>query len=212
MSREKYVFNKSTLQYEKVETSWKKRFLTLFGFVSIILICAFGLYTVAYTVIPTPKELSMKRELNQMEYQFSSLSSDFNKMAGQLENLHSKDTEVHRVIFGIDPIDNSIWEGGTGGKEEQYLSSIRNSDEYISETQKRVDKLKYKLDVQQNSLDTIMALAKQREKKLLSIPSIKPVQEEKLKRSIRAMSGYGIRIHPVHKVKKFHKGIDFTAP
>ena len=26
------------------------------------------------------------------------------------------------------------------------------------------------------------------------------------------LSGYGIRLHPVHKIKKFHKGIDFTAP
>jgi len=42
--------------------------------------------------------------------------------------------------------------------------------------------------------------------------TIKPVQEDKLKRKLRHMSGYGIRIHPVHKVNKFHKGIDFTAP
>ena len=26
------------------------------------------------------------------------------------------------------------------------------------------------------------------------------------------MSGFGYRIHPVHNVRKFHKGIDFTAP
>jgi murein DD-endopeptidase MepM/ murein hydrolase activator NlpD len=57
-----------------------------------------------------------------------------------------------------------------------------------------------------------MALAKQREKKLLSIPSIKPVREDKLKRNMHSLSGFGYRIHPVHGVKKFHKGIDFTAP
>jgi len=212
MSREKYVFNDSTLQYEKVEVSWKKRLLTGFGLLSAVFLCAFALYTIAYTIIPTPKELSMKRELNQMEYQFSSISDDFNNMAVQLESLHDKDAEVHRVIFGIDPIDNAVWEGGTGGNEDKYISSFRNSDDFINSTKERVEKLQYKLELQQNSLDTILALAKQREKKLLSIPSIKPVQEEKLKRSIRAMSGYGIRIHPVHKVKKFHKGIDFTAP
>ena len=26
------------------------------------------------------------------------------------------------------------------------------------------------------------------------------------------MSGFGMRIHPVHKVRKMHAGIDFTAP
>ena len=213
MSREKYVFNQTTLQYEKVQTNWKQYAFRIGGFAALVIICAFGLYTVAYTVIPTPKELSMKRELSQMEYQFSSMSNDFNQMAERLERLHDKDTEVHRIIFGVDPIDQTIWEGGVGGREsDNYISSIKNSQEFINQTQERVENLKYKLSLQENSLDTIFNLAKQREEKLLAIPSIKPVREDKLKRNMSAMSGFGWRIHPVHKVKKFHKGIDFTAP
>ena len=212
MSREKYVFNTNTLQYEKIAKNWKRRFFIVFGLISAILICSVGLYLVAYTIIPTPKELAMKRELTQMEYQFAHFSSDFDKMAIHLNNLQSKDAEVHRVIFGIDPIDASIWEGGTGGSENNYLSTIKNSDEFIKSTQDRIENLNYKLQLQERSLDTILHLAKQREKKLLSIPSIKPVREDKLKRKIGSMSGYGYRIHPVHKVKKLHKGIDFTAP
>ncbi|NNE14249.1 MAG: M23 family metallopeptidase [Saprospiraceae bacterium] len=213
MSREKYVFNPNTLQYEKIHTSWKRSFLKIGGLISAILVCSLGLYLVAYTIIPTPKEMAMERELTQMEYQFSSFSSDFDKMAAKLNDLHDKDVEVHRVIFGIEPINNSIWEGGTGGSvDNNYLSNIKSSEEFIETTQNKLENLKYKLQLQENSLDTILFLAKQRERKLLSIPSIKPVREDKLKRNIRSMSGYGYRIHPVHKVKKFHKGIDFTAP
>ena len=213
MRKEKYVFNKSTLQYEKETTSVKHKLLRLSGFLAIVLAAAFGLYTAAYTIIPTPKEMSMKRELNQIEYQFSSLTSDFEKISSKLEQLQEKDAEVHRMIFGIDPIDESIWDGGTGGSvENQYYASVTNSEQYIKEAKEKVGKLKYKLEVQRSSLDTIYTLAKQREEKLASIPSIKPVQEDKLKRKMRHMSGYGIRIHPVHKVNKFHKGIDFTAP
>ncbi|MGA0232451.1 MAG: M23 family metallopeptidase, partial [Saprospiraceae bacterium] len=90
--------------------------------------------------------------------------------------------------------------------------SIKNSEDFASSTRKRLEKLQYKVELQKNSLDTLMALAKQREKKLLSIPSIKPVREDKLKRNMHSLSGFGYRIHPVHGVKKFHKGIDFTAP
>jgi murein DD-endopeptidase MepM/ murein hydrolase activator NlpD len=134
-------------------------------------------------------------------------------MASQLDELQLKDAEVHRVIFGIDPIDENVWEGGTGGAvENDYLSSIKNSEEFAKSTRARVENIKYKLQVQKNSLDTIFALAKQREMKLISIPSIKPVEEDKLKRNMHSMSGFGYRIHPVHKLKKFHKGIDFTAP
>ena len=213
MRREKYIFNDSTLKYEKATTSLGKRLLKIFGFLVIILLCSVGLYTAAYTVIPTPKEMSMQREMNQMEFQFSSLTSDFEKISTELEQLQEKDAEVHRMIFGIDPINESIWEGGTGGSEEnQYYTSVTNSEMFITDAQDQVKKLEYKLTLQRNSLDTIYSLAKQREEKLASIPSIKPVQEDMLKRNIRHMSGYGIRIHPVHKVNKIHKGIDFTAP
>ncbi len=212
MRKEKYVFNTSTLQYEKVSTTWKQGLFKILGFSTLILACAFGLYTIAYTIIPTPNELAMRREMAQMENQFNSLSQDFGSITSQLNALHTKDTEVHRVIFGIDPIDESIWDGGTGGSENQYYSNYESSAELIDEANTQVEKLKRKIEIQRNSLDTIFALAKQREKKLMSIPSMKPVQEDKLVRSMRAMSGYGIRLHPVHKVKKFHKGIDFTAP
>ena len=213
MRREKYIFNDSTLKYEKAISTPGQRILKVLGFLAIVLLCSVGLYTAAYTVIPTPKEIAMQREMNQMEYQFSSLTTDFEKISGQLENLQEKDAEVHRMIFGIDPINESIWEGGTGGSaENQYYTSVSNSEMFITDAQDKVKKLEYKLNLQRNSLDTIYSLAKQREEKLASIPSIKPVQEDKLKRKLRHMSGYGIRIHPVHKVNKFHKGIDFTAP
>jgi len=213
MKKEKYVFNQSTLQYEKVTVSATQKILRGLSFLSIVLLVSFGLYTIAYTIIPTPKELSLKRNLNSMETQFSSLSTDFETIASELEDLQDKDAEVHRLIFGVDPIDESIWDGGTGGSEkDQYFTAIANSDELILSTKEKVDRLKYKLDIQKRSLDTILNLAKQREEKLLSIPSIKPVQEDQLVRKMQYMSGYGIRIHPVHKVKKFHRGIDFTAP
>jgi len=213
MGKEKYVFNKQTLQYEKEERTLKQRLPAIFGFLALSLVSAFILYTAAYTIIPTPKEMAMERELNRMEYQFNSLNIEFDDVTRKLEDLHSKDIEVHRMIFGMDPMDSDIWEGGMGGRlDKEYFAAVTNSEEHLTDTQKKVDKLKYKLELQRKSLDTIYTLAMQREEKLASIPSIKPVQEDKLKRQMRHMSGYGIRIHPVHKVKKFHKGIDFTAP
>jgi len=128
MRREKYVFNTSTLQYEKEQRSFKQRLPKILGLASLVILCSFGLYTAAYTIIPTPKELAMERELGRIEYQFSSLTSDFEKISSQLELLHNKDTEVHRMIFGMDPIDEAIWDGGTGGSEQQqYFTSVTNS-------------------------------------------------------------------------------------
>jgi murein DD-endopeptidase MepM/ murein hydrolase activator NlpD len=44
---------------------------------------------------------------------------------------------------------------------------------------------------------------------LLAIPAIQPVSNKDLN---RVASGFGYRIDPVYKVRKFHAGLDFTAP
>ena len=44
---------------------------------------------------------------------------------------------------------------------------------------------------------------------LRSIPAIIPISTKDL---TRIASGFGLRIHPVYKISKFHSGMDFTAP
>ena len=213
MNREKYVYNEQTLQYEKFKRSPTEQ-LTRFGGVFFsVLFCAFAIFGIAYKYFPTPKEKSLERANQQMVYHFSNLKSDFGILAEDLNQLQRKDAEVHRMIFGLEPIDASVWNGGVGGHDKYaILDNFGDTGEMISESLEEVDRLKRKVELQRESLDMIFAMALEKEKRLASIPSIKPVVETKLKRKIKHLSGYGIRFHPVHKVKKFHKGIDFTAP
>jgi len=51
-------------------------------------------------------------------------------------------------------------------------------------------------------------MVKNKEKLLLAIPAIQPVSNKDLN---RIASGFGSRIDPVYKVRKFHAGLDFTA-
>jgi murein DD-endopeptidase MepM/ murein hydrolase activator NlpD len=44
---------------------------------------------------------------------------------------------------------------------------------------------------------------------LSSIPAILPIYNKDL---TRTASGYGLRVHPIYKIIKFHTGMDFTAP
>jgi murein DD-endopeptidase MepM/ murein hydrolase activator NlpD len=44
---------------------------------------------------------------------------------------------------------------------------------------------------------------------LLSLPVIQPINNPDL---TRLAAGYGWKIHPIYKIKKFHPGVDFTAP
>ena len=213
MRKEKYVYNKQTLQFEKLILTTKEKLFRFAGICCAFTFVSVGIFALGYKYLPTPMEQSLDRELSQMEYHYSNLTSDFQDIAIAVERLQQKDKDVHRMIFGMEPIDDAIWNGGVGGsKRYNHLEDFEKTGEMITESLSNVEKLKRKISIQSNSLDSLFILAKSKEERLAAIPSIKPVQEDKLKRKVKHLSGYGIRLHPVHKVKKFHKGIDFTAP
>jgi len=79
----------------------------------------------------------------------------------------------------------------------------------IVETAKRLDLLTKAVYVQSKSYDEVVNLARSREDQLSSLPAIQPISNKDL---TRTASGWGFRIHPIYKIRKFHYGMDFTAP
>ena len=77
------------------------------------------------------------------------------------------------------------------------------------ETRGKLDQIARKLVIQSKSFDEIIELARRKEEMLASIPAIQPIANKDL---TRMASGYGYRIHPIHKIRKMHTGMDFTAP
>lgn len=213
MGKEKFVYNKQTLRYEKVEEPLHRKVLKVFGFLSAVLVFALIIVSLAFSFIDSPKEKVLKRELDQALAKYDQLNDEMDRMATVLESLQERDANVHRRMFGMDPIDRSIWQSGVGGRNKyKDLEIYEHSGATMTETSKRIDRLKRQLALQSFSLDTIVNQIQNREKMYASIPSIKPVREDKLKRDITLLSGFGMRIHPIHRVRKMHAGIDFTAP
>lgn len=88
------------------------------------------------------------------------------------------------------------------------MEGFENSDLIVS-TAQRLDQVAKQMYVQSKSYDEIVALAEKKTEMLSSIPAIQPVANKDLK---RMASGYGWRIHPIYKTRKFHYGMDFSAP
>lgn len=213
MRKEKYVYNENTLQYEKHTLSSSEKIFRAVRFVAAVGLAATAIFTTAYHYFPTPKEKALEREKQQMVYHYNNLSESVTSLTSSLEKLQEKDAKVHRMIFGVDPIDQGVWEGGVGGADRYpMLGNLKETGEMIKTSLQDADKLERKVKLQNESLDSLYNLALLKEKRLASIPSIKPVVEDKLKRNIMSLSGFGIRMHPIHKVRKLHAGIDFTAP
>jgi len=213
MRKEKFVYNTQTLRYEKVVEPLKVKIFKTLGFTSVFLVAVIALSSVAFTYFPSPEAQSLKREIEQLQEQMSYMGQDFEIVSKELNYLQDRDANVHRMIFGMDPVDQDVWNGGIGGVDRySNLTKYKNTGTQLVETMQRIEKLKRQLVIQSKSLDDVEKLANQREDMLASIPAIKPVRSDKLKRNIRSLSGFGMRMHPIFKRRKMHTGIDFTAP
>ncbi len=211
MSKVKYYYDSETLSYRKIERKKGRKFkifsLSLLGmFLSGFLLL---LIYINLPYVETPKEKSLSRELANMELQFELLNKKMNQAQTVLSQVEDRDNNLYRVYFEANPIPNEQRKAGFGGiNRYKDLEGFDNS-KLIVNTTRNLDILTKQIVVQSKSLDEIAKLAEEKEKLLAAIPAIQPVNNENL---TRIASGYGYRTDPFTKARKFHYGMDFTAP
>ncbi|MBE0668849.1 MAG: M23 family metallopeptidase, partial [Bacteroidales bacterium] len=209
MPRTKYKFNNDTLSFDKIRLGLKQLILRLFAYFIGSLFLA-GLYGFIFAFIfDSPKERALKREIEQMNLQYELMNREMENVEKVLGHLQETDDNLYRTIFESEPVPSTYRQGGIGGVNRyEELDGFSNS-ELIMETAERLDRIRKKVYVQSKSFDELIVLAKEKEESLRSIPAIQPVSNKDLKRTA---SGFGMRIHPIYKISKFHAGMDFTAP
>lgn len=212
MRKEKFVYNTHTLRYEKVELSTRAIVFRVLSFLCAATFTAFLFTLATHKWFPSPKEKALREEIHYMEAQFAEVNIELDRLREVLGKLQERDAYAHRMIFGMDPIDGGVWDGGVGGHDQYEALRQLETGPLLASVDQNLQKLKRQMDLQSRSLDTIIDLARNKEDMLAAIPSIKPVRSDKLPRKMNLLSGFGTRIHPIFKVPKMHWGLDFTAP
>jgi murein DD-endopeptidase MepM/ murein hydrolase activator NlpD len=209
MPRTKYKFNHETLSFDRIRLGLKQLVLKLFAYFVGSLFLA-GLYGFIFAFIfDSPKERALKREIEQLNLQYELMNREMDNVEKVLGHLQETDDNLYRTIFESEPIPSTYREGGIGGVNRyEELDGFTNT-QLITETATRLDKIRKKIYIQSKSFDELIVLAREKGEMLRSIPAIQPVSNKDLKRTA---SGFGLRIHPIYKISKFHSGMDFTAP
>ena len=209
MAKKKFHFNSETLSYEQIEhtiTHWLKQFLihTLSG-MSLGAVFFF----IFVTFVDSPEEKQLGQEKSHMQAQYKVLQRQFGEMQEVVSDLQERDDNLYRVIFQADPIPFSVRRAAaTNNDYYEQLLDMTNSEVVVSTTQK-LNELKKELYIQSKSYDELVSLAKNKENMLQNLPAIQPVLNKDLK---QMASGYGWRIDPVYRTRRFHAGMDFAAP
>ena len=208
-AKKKYKINPETLAMEQVEHGfryWVRQtgIYILAGIVIGILFLYFFL-----TFFPSPREKQLLREKASLESQLEVLNNQVDQMQVVMTDLQQRDDNLYRVLFGAEPIPLSVRQGAQR-KIDYYeqLAQMTNS-ELAADLSLKVDLLEKEMYVQAKSYEEVAQMAKEQEIRMENIPAIQPVMNKDLK---RVASGYGMRIDPVYHVRKFHQGMDFTAP
>ena len=211
MAKHKYKFNPESLSYDKIHFSFKKKILRVLPHLSVsFLLAAIFYFFVFNYLFDSPKERKLKSENANLLLQYEILNKKIDQVSEVLQDIQYRDDNLYRVIFEAEPIQSSIRNAGFGGVNRYEDLEGYESSNIVIGTSQKLDNITKKLYVQSKSYDEVINLAKNKEMRLVSLPAIQPILNKDL---TRISSYYGIRFDPIYKgTKKFHHGIDFTAP
>ena len=209
MSKTHYKYDPETLSYTEVKHGIKYYFKRAVYHLMFGVVLSIGLFFIYIYLFDSPKEKKLKREQHELLTQYEQMNRRLTQIEEVLEDIHTRDENIYRVIYEADSIPTSVRKAGFGGVDRyENLESMSNSKMVIA-TAKRLDIVSKQLYVQSKSFDEIIELVNKNNEMLRCIPAIMPINNRDL---TRTASGWGWRIHPVYKIKKFHEGMDFTAP
>jgi murein DD-endopeptidase MepM/ murein hydrolase activator NlpD len=206
----KYHFNPETLCFEpkKKKKGLRIAFMVV-GFVIFFVVVSVGFSTLFVSHFDTPEMKSLRKENQQLLSQYNFLNSKLSQLETVLDELQVRDDNIYRVVLGKNPVPESVRNAGFGG-DDKYANLESFSDaELVLCTSKKIDAISKQAYIQAKSYEEVLNIALKKEKELSSTPAIMPVATNDLD---HISSGWGMRMHPVYKVKMFHWGMDFVAP
>jgi murein DD-endopeptidase MepM/ murein hydrolase activator NlpD len=210
MAKIRYYYDTETCKYERVKTKSSDIILNALGIFALIMIAAAGLMLLTFHYFPSPKAILQENKIAEQRFFITKLNRDVEHLNEILEGIEKRDDNIYRVVLGAEPIDKTIREAGVGGSER--YADIREKDiidkNMVIDLYEKVDKLRRKIYIESKSQDELVKLAENKEKLYAAIPAIQPISNKQL---MALASGFGLRTHPIYKVRKMHTGIDFAA-
>ena len=205
-----YKYNPDTLEYEEVKLTLWDRTKKLSYYLIASVVFSFLILSIAFYNIRNYIQKEAAKENQSLRQEISSFNKDLNLILEVLGDIQLRDDNIYRAIFETDPYPDYKRQLGTGGNSMKY-KKYENMEygDLVIEISKKIELIEKKLASQSKSFDEVFDLTKEKQKMIKSIPSIQPVSNRDLK---RIASGFGLRMHPIYKIIKMHKGMDFTAP
>jgi murein DD-endopeptidase MepM/ murein hydrolase activator NlpD len=204
MKSERYYFNRETLQFEKVQTNYRRIFI----YAALIAIVSISVRYLIDDSFNSPKVRHFTQENQKLRNSYLLLNEQIAKSEVMLSDIQQRDDYVYRSVFDLEPIPSSVREAGFGGSDEYSIDLESRNSEFVTNTALMLEKLSTKARIQSGSLDHLYRKAKEQKLLLTNKPSIQPISPAD---HVWLTSTYGYRKDPFHKRRKMHHGIDLAG-
>lgn len=206
MDREqRYVYDPETCSFKQVEPTWTDWGAHVGQIVGLaVILTALLVWGLDQQWVVSPNEKTLKVENSALEQQLDQVNTRMASLSSRLDTLAKKDRTLYRRLFQMEPISEDVRQVGVGGADpyKQFDEMGADTEALLKRTAQKLDKLERQMSLQKSSYRELYAVAEQRQERLRQLPAIRPANG-------RIVSGYGMRQHPILKVRKMHEGVDF---
>jgi len=200
-----YYFSEKSLAFVELNR-FKSKLIIYVSLASLILTTLlFGGYFLVTAVTNSRGDLtSIKNENKYLKSKLVELTDKYQNLAENLSQLGDK-TENLRIAANLEPIsDDEKLLGVGGGSFDNSIDFLITSD-YIERAVSFIDNIATKFEFEKLQYEEIAKKMKTNESLFESIPAIVPTKGDYIG------SRFGVRTHPILKIRKMHTGIDFVA-
>lgn len=203
-----YIYNPATDNFERVYPTLKSKVLKLGRFLLMSAIFGAIFFCIAYYGFIDNSEEELRNENILLRSQYNVLESRVDASLKVMERIKERDDNFYRVMMQMDPMSISRRFAGFD-YEKNYRGLKKMSDKaLVGQLTQMVDMLDHELYSQIQSFDQLREAAASRQTQVDHIPGSLPIS---MANSTLA-GGYGIRRDPLSGQRKFHPGLDFSAP
>lgn len=157
--------------------------------------------------IETPQELALKAENSALQTQLRSVIGRMERVSEELAQLAETDQNLYRSLLEAEPISDDVRQVGIGGTDPyaEFDRFSLSAASLLRSSGRQLDRLERQLNLQRDSYRELTLLASDHAEALKELPAIIPTDGP-------VVSGYGMREHPILRVRRMHYGLDVQVP
>lgn len=205
MSRNQYYYyDHETCSYVEVRPRKGQVAARGSAVLALALVLAGGLTLGLDRLTMTPQERALASERDVLRDQLALAHVSMERFQGQLAELARTDEQVYRSLLQADPISDDTRQMGVGGTDDYADFGRFETGDLLRASAQTIDALDRQIGLQRASYDELAAMATERAEHFAELPVLRPVAGS-------IVSGYGMRRHPILRVRKMHAGLDIVA-